>query len=330
MKLLFSEFLNSNVDYKPGQKELWTGRSTNAALESQYWHQHILRGDLGRFEDNKIPNFGLIGYACDEGVKRNFGRVGTVDGPKVIREKLGKLPLHFDKSVVDFGDIICLNGDLESCQNAFSKGVAGLLKKGVFPIGFGGGHDIAYAHYRGLKQALPEKRIGIINFDAHFDLRPVENAPNSGTPFNQILSEAKQKGESVDYFAIGIQKQSNTKQLFEIAEKYSVDFVYSDACNTSKESLSALQKKLKNIITNNDYLYITIDMDGFSSAYASGVSAPSPFGFSPNFVFKMLEFLFDSKKVISCDIAELNPKYDKDSQTANLAAKLVDFIVSNC
>jgi formiminoglutamase len=46
-------------------------------------------------------------------------------------------------------------------------------------------------------------------------------------------------------------------------------------------------------------------MDGFSSAYAPGV-----------------------RKVISCNIAELNPTVDQDNITANLAAKLVDYIAS--
>lgn len=322
-------FSNINADYTSGQKVLWTGRKSPAGIAPQYWYQHVECLSLMNLEANEAPSFGLIGYACDEGVKRNFGRVGAVEGAKAIREKLGKLPLHFDKSITDFGDITCLDGDLESCQDAFSFAIGSLISKGIFPIGLGGGHDIAYAHYMGLKKALPKKRIGIINFDAHFDLRPVESKPNSGTPFNQILSEYNKIEEPVDYFAIGIQKQSNTKQLFEIAEKYNVNFVFNDACDTSKESLHQLQNKLKLIIENNDYLYVSIDLDGFSSAYAAGVSAPSPFGFSPTFVYKVLEFLLKSEKVISCDVAELNPKYDQDQQTASLAAKLIDFIVSN-
>lgn len=322
------DLFNKKADYNPGQQELWTGRKTSASTATQYWYQHISCGSLSDLEEKRVPNFGLIGYVCDEGVKRNFGRVGAIEGPISIREKLGKLPLHFqDKSVVDFGDISCINSDLESCQEAFSTAISSFVKRNVFPIALGGGHDIAYAHYKGLKNAFPEERIGIINFDAHFDLRPIEDTPNSGTPFYQILSEAKDKGESVDYFAIGIQKQSNTRQLFEIAKSFNVDFVLHDACSNSKEDIESLQNKLKPIIVNNDYLYITIDMDGFSSAYASGVSAPSPLGFSPRFVYSVLEFLFNSKKVISCDIAELNPKYDRDNQTASLAAKLVDFIV---
>ncbi len=327
---MFSEFSNIHVDYQPGQQEFWAGRKTTFGIESQYWYQHILCGSLKGLEGCKTPDFGILGYACDEGVRRNFGRVGAIDGPLIIREKLGRLPFHFENiSVMDFGDVICLDNDLESCQKAFSLGINNLVKKGVFPIGLGGGHDIAYAHYMGLKQAFPKKRIGIINFDAHFDLRPVDRKPNSGTPFNQILLEFSENGEKIDYFAIGIQKQSNTKQLFEIAKKFQVDFAFNDACSHLKEDVKFLQNKLESFIQNNDYLYITIDLDGFSSAYASGVSAPSPFGFSPNFVYEILEFLISSKKVISCDIAELNPKYDRDSQTASLASRLIDFIVTN-
>ena len=74
---------------------------------------------------------------------------------------------------------------------------------------------------------------------------------------------------------------------------------------------------------------MTIDLDGFSSAYAPEVSAPSPLGFTPYFVFKLLLFLFETKKVISCDIAELNPTFDNDGVTSILAAKIVDFIVLN-
>ena len=184
----------------------------------------------------------------------------------------------------------------------------------------------------GLREAIKKSsknKIGIINFDAHFDLRPVETKPNSGTPFNQIINEQKQQNSHVDYFAIGIQRQSNIKQLFDIAEQENVEFVVNYDCESSRAELQILKDKLKPFIDRNDYLYITIDMDGFSSAYAPGVSAPSPLGFTPYFVFKMLKFLFKTNKVLSCDIAELNPTLDRDHLTANLAAKIVDFIVMN-
>ena len=46
------------------------------------------------------------------------------------------------------------------------------------------------------------------------------------------------------------------------------------------------------------------------------------------FVVEMLRFLFETNKVISCDIAELNPLFDRDGTTALLAARLVDFMAA--
>ena len=317
-----SFFKDLKVGYEAGNKEEYSGRKSE--LENQYWHQEIAVAHIEDINSKKNINIGLVGYVCDEGVKRNQGRIGARKGPKSIRNKLGKLPIHFkDKKITDFGDVVCIDKNLEDCQKALSKTISMCITNNILPIAIGGGHDIAYANFNGIKDALKnisKNKIGIINFDAHFDLRVVETQPNSGTPFNQILIE----NNDVAYFAIGIQQQSNPKELFEIAEKHKVSYVSNFECETFGENL---KRKLNAFIKNVDYVYITIDMDGFSSAYAPGVSAPSTLGFTPNFVYKVLAFLFQSKKVISCDIAELNPDFDVDGSTAGLAARLIDYIV---
>jgi formiminoglutamase len=74
-------------------------------------------------------------------------------------------------------------------------------------------------------------------------------------------------------------------------------------------------------------IYLSIDLDGFSSAYAPGVSAPSPLGFSPELAFKVFDFLAKTGKLVSMDIVELNPIFDSDNSTARLASKCIEFIV---
>ena len=91
--------------------------------------------------------------------------------------------------------------------------------------------------------------------------------------------------------------------------------------------LDAINKQLNNFMESVDKLYITIDLDGFSSAYAPGVSAASPMGFSPAIVIACLEKILSSKKVMSLDFAEMNPKYDRDNQTAKLAASLIHHVI---
>ncbi|MEM9929698.1 MAG: formimidoylglutamase, partial [Bacteroidota bacterium] len=242
-------------------------------------------------------------------------------GPAALRQRMGRLAWHHaDLRVTDYGDIHCPGQDMEAAQEQLALMVAGALAAGQLPIVLGGGHDLAYGHYCGVRKASPGKKVGIINFDAHFDLRPVTSQPNSGTPFNQILQE-----DLVDYLVLGIQQPANTKELFDIAAANGVEFMLAQHCRTYQ--LPTIIQSLQRLLDRNDHVYVSIDLDGFSSAYAPGVSAPSPLGYSPAFVLAVLDYLLTSGKVISVDVAELNPGLDMDGHTARLGAGLIEYIV---
>ena len=83
------------------------------------------------------------------------------------------------------------------------------------------------------------------------------------------------------------------------------------------------QLQLKSFLEASDGIYLTIDLDGFSSAYAPGVSAASPMGYSPAEMMPLLDTILTSGKLLSLDLAELNAAQDRDGQTAALAASLV-------
>tara|TARA_R110002020_G_scaffold113688_1_gene261602 strand:+ start:107153 stop:108145 length:993 start_codon:yes stop_codon:yes gene_type:complete len=317
-------------NYTAPDPKTWMGRT---GAHQEYLHEKVRLMDfvaLKGLEFNPTP-FALLGYACDEGVKRNQGRVGAAKGPDAIREQLGKLPDHLrDKtSLLDLGNISCGDGDLEACQQTLSSKVSQLLSKRAFPILLGGGHDIAYTHYRGIKDHLKNlgdaKTIGIINFDAHFDLRPTTNGTTSGTPFHQIAQECEREGVPFKYLCLGIRKDANSGSLFTTAAELGALYVENDRFNLFYRDETI--QIIKDFYQGVDVLYTTLDLDGFSSAFAPGVSAASPMGFSPDIVLECLQTIIASKKLISMDVAELNPVYDRDGQTAKLAASLIHFMV---
>ena len=308
---------------KPNPKN-WIGRKSDQQL---FLHEKIEFDAIETVAENTIA---ILGYACDEGVKRNQGRVGAAAGPDSIRRQLGKMPNHLDAEVklVDCGNVECGNSDMEAAQSMLEQKVLQLLGQKVFPILIGGGHDIAYGHYNGISKYIgTNETIGIINFDAHFDLRSNENGNNSGTPFFQIAEDCKENGSVFKYFCLGIRKDANDKTLIKTANDLGVDYIENKGF--SKEYAKAIVMKLLDFIQKVDYIYLTIDMDGFSSAYSPGVSAPSPLGFRPKIVLETLEIVIQSKKLISMDIAEMNPTYDIDNQTAKLAASLIHHVIHN-
>lgn len=313
--------------YVKTNTELWTGR---ASANQLYLHEKVkcVNFEKRAFINQKSRAFALLGYACDEGVKRNQGRVGAVDGSIAIRKALAKMPNHLSEETafLDFGNIQCSDENMEESQAALASKVTELLKQNTFPILLGGGHDIAYGHYKGLKEHLKfDKTIGIINFDAHFDLRSNENGNNSGTPFYQIAKDCKQDGSRFKYLCLGIRKDANDKTLFQTAKNLKVSFIENH--QFSIENRESVVRTVQNFIQEVDHIYATIDLDGFSSAYAMGVSAASPMGYAPDIVLETLQAIIDSKKMLSLDIAEMNPKYDVDNQTAKLAASLVHFVM---
>ena len=309
---------------------LWQGRVNDGSLDCEYWH-HRIRLQENLALESVSPSIGLLGYAVDEGVRRNQGREGAINGPDAIRNRLAKIPIHNqEKDLLDFGNICCEDRDLETTQAYLRKATHQLKTNGIFPIVLGGGHDITYGSYMGVRDYIKSKgegKIGILNFDAHFDLRPMVDKPTSGTVFNQIYYDLRKEGEEFEYFVLGIQEQGNSKALFDVAKDLGTDYLTNFECELS--NMAKVQNRLKQFVNKIDYLYITIDLDGFSSAYAPGVSAPSPLGFEPKFVWSVLDFVAMNAEVVGCDIAELNPKFDIDNHTASLAARLVDYITKN-
>jgi formiminoglutamase len=302
----------------------WTGRKSSLP---EYWHQVIQTLPNLAFEASSAKKVGLMGYSGEEGVRRNQGRLGTGEGPAAIRKVLGTLAYHLPENlpILDYGDIFTWEGDLEASHKTITQLTYQLLKSNHFPVWLGGGHDLAFAHGSGVLQFAQEngKKLGIVNLDAHFDLRPlVDGKGHSGSPFYQL---AKNHQSQFHYLALGIQRAANPKSLFQAAEKLNTKFLVMEDFRLQRWEY--IEEQISWFLDQVDALYLSIDMDGFSSAYAPGVSAPSPMGFDPEVAFKVFDLIAKSKKLIGLDVVELNPTYDQDQATARLAARCVEYVL---
>ncbi|MGG4199035.1 hypothetical protein ABEW17_08340 [Peribacillus frigoritolerans] len=66
----------------------WNGRiDSQTELDSFRYHQRVRLAPISELatSSNASRTFGLIGFKCDEGVRRNKGRVGAAEGPDHIR-----------------------------------------------------------------------------------------------------------------------------------------------------------------------------------------------------------------------------------------------------
>ncbi|EEX92209.1 formimidoylglutamase [Vibrio orientalis CIP 102891 = ATCC 33934] len=273
----------------------------------------------------------LLGFCCDAGVARNKGRIGAHRAPDLIRRALANMAWHKESHLIDLGNVICDDDLLEQSQEQCADVIATALKSTPV-ITLGGGHEVAWASFQGLARyfeyinpAKPPK-IGIINFDAHFDLRAFESEradvkPSSGTPFNQIQKYCSEKDWPFHYACLGVSKASNTEALFKRADELNVWYIEDKELTPLNQVYHLTQ--LQHFIDNCDFIYLTIDLDVFPAATAPGVSAPAARGVSIDTIAPFIDRILHYKqKLALADIAEYNPTYDVDSQTARLAARL--------
>lgn len=292
----------------------WSGRDDGPGPEHDRWHSVI----------RPCPEPGaavsIVGFASDEGVRRNLGRPGAAQGPAELRAALGSLAARVN-DLADCGDVIVAGEDLEAGQARLGGVVAAILDAGGLPVVLGGGHEVAFGTYLGVRESARVRggaRVGVLNVDAHLDLRQAERA-SSGTPFRQLLTDAAERGLDVRYAAVGISAANNTRALFDTAAHFGVEILRDDACDPA-----SIERFVDGFVAGVDVVHLTIDLDSLPAAVAPGVSAPAGFGVEVAGVRRVIDRVTASGKLLVLDVAELNPRFDVDHRTARTAARLID------
>ncbi len=299
-------------------ESIWTGRIDDVADRATFrYHQVVETVDMQAAKDGCA----IIGFECEEGVRRNKGRLGSAKAPNALRTGLANLPWRFPETaqLFDVGNIACIGAELEAAQIQLGKAVGTLLSNRVTPIILGGGHETLYGHYLGVREFLgPDASLGIVNIDAHFDLRPYDEQSSSGTMFRQIL----ENDANASYFVTGIQRYGNTQELFDRADLLGAAYIHEDEMIPGQ--LENLMDSLDAFMDKHDAVMLTLCTDVLNAAFAPGVSAPSPFGIEPSTVRAIIRKVTGHEKTRSFDICEVNPALDENGKTVKLGAYFVN------
>jgi len=308
----------NSEDFSDSFEEIWQGRvEADEPVGGGRWHQSICPA-------TSLATGGvtLLGFAVDEGVRRNGGRVGAAAGPAAIRHSLRHVARHGDFPLWDGGDVRCPAGDLESAQRILADRVQQVLGRHSFPIVLGGGHEVAWGSFQGLMASAERpKSLLVVNFDAHFDLRQSVQA-NSGTSFQQILGWCRDHHLPMHYAALGISRYSNTLGMFQRAKQWGATVVL-DHDLQAESSLAQATARLDRLLDRFDAVYLSVCLDVLPPGVAPGVSAPAVLGVPLSVIEGLIDHLGGTGKIALADVAEMNPQFDIDGWTARVAARLV-------
>jgi formiminoglutamase len=289
-------------------------------------------GDLVRpFSESALNDrsFVIAGYPDDEGIRLNGGRVGAALAPAAIRKPLYKMTPALqetrDFSLLDHGDLET-SSPLAQRHEAGAAACASVLAGGGRWIAFGGGHDYGFAEGSGFLKAVgSEQRPLVINFDAHFDVRPDSKGLSSGTPFFRLLSS----GHPVDFVELGIQAQCNSRVHMKWLEDRGGRILTMEDVEASGESFETCAVRvLGDWILRPRPCFISVDIDAFSSAVAPGCSQSWATGFMPQDFFPLFDLLIRRLDVRVLGIYETSPPLDQDDRTSKLAALIAHRFIS--
>ena len=300
---------------------------TNSAPDDPRLAQYIQPASESILDDASIVIFGV---PTDEGIRRNGGRIGASKAPAAIREWLGKLTTYAgpqfkhhlnDLRIADLGDVT--GNDLEAIHEAATTISKELIGLGKIVIALGGGHDITYPSVKGFQQAIGSNDFGLINIDAHLDVRPKKDGQHhSGSSFRLLIEEGIVNPRR--FSEIGIQSFVTAQSHFNwLLEQGTRILTFEDATTAHLPNAFEECEFATTLGDPEIPIYLSFDMDCVRASDAPGVSAPAPIGFLAEEAYELAAAAGLSKHVRMLDLVEVSPPYDLDGRTSRLAARMI-------
>jgi formimidoylglutamase len=259
-------------------------------------------------------------------------RTGARGGPDAVRRGLAYYTTYSSDDdrgmeglrVADIGDVVVTLTDMAATFARITTAIAGLVRRGIVPVSIGGDHSVAFPILRGIVQGQGAgRRLGIVHFDAHHDLRSAHlGAESSGVPFRKALETLPEAIAGRNLAQLGIAEFTNSAQLAGYARLQGVTVIAGRTIRRDGMA-GSLARALRVAGDGTDAIYVSLDIDCLDQAQAPGTAAPNPFGLDAREMQEALRTLGADPRVVGLDIVEISPPYDRDDMTGRLGASLV-------
>lgn len=266
--------------------------------------------------------YGLVGFCCDAGAGDSVGVSGAADAPEAIRAALQSLQLHNQDAMTfyDVGDVVCLKDSLCGARDCLAHVVSTLRQHQMRPIVLGGGTETSVGHYRGLVDVNPCSHLGLVSFSSCLSLLSSSDT-SSRTAFWEIGEARKKEKLDFNYTCLGVQSAANTSEEFEHAHEHGLRYMTADVL--AQGSVADIFAMLEDALKDSEAVFLSINLNVFSSAFAPGVVRPQPLGLAPWHILPLIKCVMSTGQVSGMEILGLHPQSDPQGLTAKLAANLV-------
>lgn len=243
-----------------------------------------------------------------------------------------------------------LDGIVEM-YNRISEVISKAINKNRFPVVIAGDHSNAGGTIKGIKEVLPNERLGVIWIDAHADLHSPYTSPSGnvhGMPLATAISEDNlecqvkkpsqttinnwnlikgdtQRVKPEDLFFVGV--RSTEKPEDALMERYNIPNV--KVPELTEKGAGHVAKMALNHLKDCDKIYVSFDVDSLDSSISVGTGTPVPGGLSEEQATQLLIGILKDPRVVCLEFTEINPVLDtKGNVMAETAFRILEKAVN--
>jgi arginase family enzyme len=246
----------------------------------------------------------------------------------------------------------------EQAHALVANSVAAYYRDNYLPLAMGGDHSLTFPLIRGLKEALPNKSVGLIYLDSHLDMRALESFRGvrglitNGNSFRRLVVDLNTRLNGRNMAVIGLQPSRSSLfwQMANFAKSQQVTMINRDELgdDVGPKLEKAANRAIVAAIDGTEGVYLSIDIGVVDESAAPSVSAPNPNGLSPDQLLALVRLISSRVPLLGVDLVEVSSRKQfwgelwgekpletdlsgqkKLAQTADLAARILHEILSN-
>lgn len=257
----------------------------------------------------------IMGIPFDNAVSLNKGASKAPEKLRALSVDLSDVTEDFtvikEGILYDFGDIHP-DLDWEVYFEDVCKKAKQVMETGGFPLFIGGDHSVTIPLQKAFAQHYKGRKIGILHFDAHYDLCPSYD----GHKWSHASTEARAledvcAGEDLTFIGIRVAELQELEVL-----KANPGITTLRAVDVYKKGTEWIVSRLAEKYKDYDAVYLTLDIDVLDPAFAPGTGTPQPGGLSSRELIQIIRPLIRTIPVKAMDIVEVAPPLDVNDITS--------------
>jgi len=266
-------------------------------------------------------DIGIVGVPCNASITPGNCHLS----PRAIRESLAyfspfDLAHDHDLSeliIQDFGDLDVTDRCLDEVRESLTKWLESASTPASAWVFLGGDNSITRPGVHALGEPL--EGVGLLTFDAHFDLRDLGNGMNNGNPVRALLEDGL-PGQNI--LQVGIQSFANSRDYAKIARQEGMKMILADQIH--EQNLDHTVVEIDRFFGPDIHtIYVDFDIDVLDRGWCPGAPGARPGGILPWQAKRLAFEVGRNPRVRALDIVELDPKLDINRTTQLAAASIL-------